>query len=67
MQRTNLWLSVENNVGEIVGKTEIYMFKPLHLKWITNRVPLYSTGSSVQCYVAVRMRKEFGENGYVVS
>ena len=21
-------------MGEIVGKTEIYVFKPLHLKWI---------------------------------
>ena len=32
----------------------------LHLKWITSKDLLYSTGNSVQCYVAARMGEEFG-------
>ena len=34
----------------------------LYLKWITNKVLLYSTGNSAQCYVAVWMG---GENGHM--
>ena len=30
------------------------------LKWITNKVLLYSTGNSAQCYVAAWMGGEFG-------
>jgi len=30
------------------------------LKWITNKDLLYSTGNSVQCYVAAWMGGEFG-------
>ena len=32
----------------------------LYLKQITNKELLYSTGSSVQCYVATWMGGEFG-------
>ena len=32
----------------------------LYLKWITNKVLLYSTGNSFQSYVAARMGGEFG-------
>ena len=32
----------------------------LHLKWITNKDLLYSTGNSAQCYVAAWMEGEFG-------
>ena len=32
----------------------------LHLKWITNKVLLYSTGNSAQCYVAAWMGGDFG-------
>ena len=31
----------------------------LYLKWITNKVLLYSTGNSPQCYVAAWMGGEF--------
>ena len=32
----------------------------LHLKWITNKDPLYSTWNPAQCYVAAWMGGEFG-------
>ena len=32
----------------------------LYLKWITDKVLLYSTGNSAQCYVADWMGREFG-------
>ena len=35
------------------------MYPPLYLKWITNRVLLYSTGNSAQCYVAAWMEGKF--------
>ena len=31
----------------------------LYLKWITNKVLLYSTGNSAQCYAAAWIRGEF--------
>ena len=36
------------------------MYMLLYLKWITNKVLLYSTGNSAQCYVAAWMEGEFG-------
>ena len=36
------------------------MYTLLYLKRITNEDLLYSTGNSVQCYVAARMGEEFG-------
>ena len=32
----------------------------LYLKWVTNKVLLYSSGNSTQCYTAAQMRGEFG-------
>ena len=36
-----------------------------HIKRITNKDLLYSTGNSAQWYVAARMGGELGENGYM--
>ena len=36
------------------------LYTLLHLKWITNKDLLYSTGNSSQCYVAAWMGKDFG-------
>ena len=41
------------------------MYTLLYLKWIANKDLLYSTGNSVQCYVAAWMGEEFGENEYM--
>ena len=41
-------------------ETGINMYTPQYLKWITNKVVLYSTGHSAQCYVAAWMGGEFG-------
>ena len=41
------------------------MYTLLHLKWITNKILLYSTWNSVQCYVAACMGVDLGENGYM--
>ena len=38
--------------------TDIYTL--LHLKWITNKDLLCSTGNSAQCYAAASMGREFG-------
>ena len=41
-------------LGEgIVREFGIERYTPLYLKWITNKVLLYNTGNSAQCYVAV--------------
>ena len=39
----------------------------LYLKWIINKVLLYGTWNSVQCYVAAWMGGEFGREGMVKS
>ena len=36
------------------------MYTLLYLKWITNKVLLYSTGNSAQYYMAAWMGGEFG-------
>ena len=36
------------------------MYTLLYLKWTTNKVLLYSTGNSAQCFVAAWMGGEFG-------
>ena len=42
------------------------MYTLLYFKWIINKVLLYSTGNSAQCYVATWMEGEFrGEWIYV--
>ena len=37
------------------------MYTLLYLKWITNKVPLYSTGHSAQCSAAAGMGGVWGE------
>ena len=50
----------------IVRDFGINIFIPLYLKWVTNKDLLYSTGNSVQCYVAAQMEAGgLGENGYM--
>ena len=49
----------------IVREFGMDMYTLLDLKWITNRDLLYSIWNSAQCYVAVWMRGEFGEDGYM--
>ena len=44
----------------IVRGCGLDMYTLLYLKWITNKVVLYSTGNSAQCYVAACMGGEFG-------
>ena len=39
-------------------RTEMYTL--LYLKQMTNKVLLYTTGNSAQCYLAAWMRGEFG-------
>ena len=39
------------------------MYTLLYLKCITNKVPLYSTWNSAQCYVAAWMGGAFGGQG----
>ena len=56
----NLWLPGERMGEGIVREFGMDMYTLLYLKWITNKVLLYSTGKSVQCYVAVWMGREFG-------
>ena len=46
--------------GGIVREFGITTYTLLYLKQITNKVLLYSTGRSAQCYEAVWMEKEFG-------
>ena len=38
----------------------IYLYALLHLKWITSKDLLCSTGNSAQCHVAAWMGGEFG-------
>ena len=47
----------------IVREFGINMYTLPYLKWITNKVLLYTTGKSAQCYVAAWMGGEF--EGYI--
>ena len=51
---------VERQGKGIVREFVINMYTLLYLKWITNKVLLYSTGNSAQCYMAAWMVGEFG-------
>ena len=44
----------------IVREFGMDLYTLLYCKWITNRVPLYSTGNSAQCYVVAWRGGEFG-------
>ena len=43
-----------------VSKFGTNRYTRLYLKWITNKVLLYSRRNTAQCYVEARMRGEFG-------
>ena len=43
----------------IVWEFGMVRYTLLYLKWITNKDLLYSTGNSVQCYVAAWTGEEF--------
>ena len=61
ISRTNLWLPGGKAWGKgIVRQFSTNMKTLLHLKWITNKVLVYSTGNSAQCYVAVWMGGDLG-------
>ena len=49
----------------VVREFGMDMYTLLYLRWITNKVLLYNTGNSAQCYVATWMGGEFGENEYM--
>ena len=53
------------SVRGVNQESEIKIYTPLYLKWITNKDLLYSTGNSAQYYVAAWMGEGFGENGYM--
>ena len=41
------------------------MYTLLHLKWVTNKDLLYSTGNPAQCYAKAWTGGEFGGEGYM--
>ena len=54
----------EEGRGEgIAREFEINMYTLLYLKRVTNKVLLYSTWNSAQCYVAAWMGGQFGGGG----
>ena len=50
----------------IVRKFGVDMYTLLYLKWITNKDLLYSTGNSVQCYVAAWMGGKLGGEWVII-
>ena len=62
--KISLWLPR----GRIGGRDREFgmdMYTLLYLKQITNKVLLYSTWNSTQCYVAAWVGGRLGENGYM--
>ena len=59
----NLWLlEAGEGAGErIVREFVIGRCTLLYLKWITNKVVLFYTWNSIQCYMAAWMGEECGE------
>ena len=55
----NLWLQGEGWGEGTVREFGIYLYALLHLKWITSKDLLYSTGNSAHWYVAAWMRGVF--------
>ena len=51
--KNELTVTKKEEWGEgIVREFGMDMYTLLYLKWVTNKVLLYSTGKSAQCYVA---------------
>ena len=57
--RLRLVASAGRMQGGIVGEFGMDMYTLLYLKWITNKVLLYSTKNSAQCYMAAWMGEKF--------
>ena len=58
----------EGSWDRMVREFGMDKYRLLYLKWMTNKGLLYSTWNSAQCYVAARMRGEFGGewlHGYI--
>ena len=64
----NLWLpEAGEGAGErIVRESGIGRYTLPYLKWITNKVLLFHTWNSTQCYVAAWMGEECGEEQTLV-
>ena len=69
MQNRNRLIDLENELtaarregwgGGIIREFGMDMYTLVYLKWITNKVVLYSTGNSAQCYVEAWMGGELG-------
>ena len=50
------YLKIKMLMGEEIGS----LGSPAIFKWITNKVLVYSTGNSAQCYMAASTGGEFG-------
>ena len=61
----NLCYHVEGWREGMVREFGTNMYTLIHLKQVTNKVLLCSTGDSVQCYVVVWMGGEFGGEWYM--
>ena len=56
-----LMVASREGQGEgIVWEFGMGLYTLLYLKWITNKLLLYSIGNCAQCYVAAWMGGEFG-------
>ena len=56
-----LMVASREGQGEgIVWEFGMGLYTLLYLKWITNKLLLYSIGNCAQCYVATWMGGEFG-------
>ena len=63
-KRMNLWLPEGEEPGEgIVRGFRIDMYTLLYLKWITNKLPVYSTWNCTQCYMPAWMGEGFRGEG----
>ena len=62
LKRTSLRLPVREGIVREFG---MFRYTLLHLKWITNKALLYSTGNSAQCHVVAGCGGRLGENGCV--
>ena len=55
VEKINLWGEEEEGINCKIG---IDIYTPLHIKWITNKSPLHSTGNSTQHCVMASVGKE---------
>ena len=60
-----IWTLKRNNTSELtkqrlIEQTYGCQYALLYLKWITNKVLLYGTENSAQCYMAIWTGGEFG-------